>query len=59
MSHCVWRQVVFNFFLLAQEERETGGGQFVVGQIFHSLATFVFLNNSHVCQNEQPVLNSQ
>ena len=29
-SHCVWRQVVFNFFSLAQEEVETGGVQFVV-----------------------------
>ena len=27
----LWRQVVLNFFLLAQEEVETFGGQFVVG----------------------------
>ena len=30
-------------FFLVQGEVETGGGQFVVGQIFHSLTTFSFL----------------
>ena len=38
------------FLLLAQEEVKTSGGQFVVGWIFRSLTTFIFLNNSHVCQ---------
>ena len=49
-SYCVWCQVVSNILLFAQEEVETGRGQFVVGQIFSSLTTFIFLNNSNVCQ---------
>ena len=38
------------FFLLAQEEVETGERQFVEGWIIRSLTTFIFFNNSYFCQ---------
>ena len=42
--------MVFNFFLLAQEEVETGERQFVVGWIILSLTASIFFNNSHFFQ---------